>query len=123
MPKVSARIDRDGLAKAYPQYAAQVAVYQHFLGVAENPAIFTVVNADTCDRVHLLVPYDGGTARAAICAPRRSSPRHVPASCCRGSPPIPTTGAAGCAVTRIDVGSRHERGQGRQADQDAVVVK
>jgi hypothetical protein len=59
-------VDREGLAKSYPQYAAQVAVYQHFLDVMENPAIFTVVNADTCDRVHLLVPYDAGTARAAI---------------------------------------------------------
>jgi hypothetical protein len=59
-------LDRDGLAKAYPQYAAQVAIYQHFLGVEENPAIFTAVNADTCERLHILVPYDAGLARATI---------------------------------------------------------
>ena len=59
-------LDRDGLAKAYPQYAAQVALYQHFLGVEENPAIFTAVNADTCERLHILVPYDAGLARATI---------------------------------------------------------
>jgi hypothetical protein len=59
-------LDRDGLVKAYPQYAAQVSLYQHFLGVEENPAIFTVVNADTCERLHILVPYDAGLTRATI---------------------------------------------------------
>jgi hypothetical protein len=59
-------LDRDGLAKAYPQYAAQVSLYQHFLGVDEHPAIFTAVNADTCERVHLLVPYDPGLTRTTI---------------------------------------------------------
>jgi hypothetical protein len=59
-------IDRDGLEKAYPQYTAQVTLYQHFLGVSDNPAIFTAVNADTCERVHLLVPYDAGRARLCI---------------------------------------------------------
>jgi hypothetical protein len=52
--------------KAYPQYAAQVSLYQHFLGVDEHPAIFTAVNADTCERVHLLVPYDPGLTRSTI---------------------------------------------------------
>jgi hypothetical protein len=59
-------LDRDGLGKSYPQYAAQVAIYQHFLGVDANPAVFTAVNADTCERLHLLVPYDAGLARATI---------------------------------------------------------
>jgi hypothetical protein len=59
-------LDRDGLAKAYPQYAAQVSLYQHFLGVTENPAIFTAVNADTCERLHILMPYDAGITRATI---------------------------------------------------------
>ena len=59
-------LDRDGLEKAYPQYGAQVSLYQHFLGVDANPAIFTAVNADTCERVHLLVPYDAGTTRATL---------------------------------------------------------
>jgi hypothetical protein len=59
-------LDRDGLSKTYPQYAAQVSLYQHFLGVSENPAIFTAVNADTCERLHILVPYDAGLTRATI---------------------------------------------------------
>ena len=50
-------LDRDGLIKAYPQYAAQVSLYQHFLALP-YPAIFTAVNADSCERVHLLVPFD-----------------------------------------------------------------
>jgi hypothetical protein len=59
-------LERDGLAKHYPQYAAQVALYQIFLGVDDNPAIFTAVNADTCDRLHVLVPFDAGLAEATI---------------------------------------------------------
>jgi hypothetical protein len=59
-------LDRDGLEKAYPQYAAQVALYQHYLGVDENPAILTAVNADSCERVHALIPFDAGLARATI---------------------------------------------------------
>jgi len=51
-------LDRDGLDKAYPQYAAQVALYQHFLGTSDHPAIFTAVNANTCERVHVLVPFN-----------------------------------------------------------------
>jgi hypothetical protein len=59
-------IERDGLRKAYPQYAVQVALYQHFLGVDVNPAIFTITNADTCERLHILVPYDAEFARTWI---------------------------------------------------------
>jgi hypothetical protein len=56
-------LDRDGLDKAYPQYAAQVALYQNFLGVSDHPAIFTAVNADNCERVHLLVPFNADKAQ------------------------------------------------------------
>jgi hypothetical protein len=51
-------LDRDGLDKAYPQYAAQVSLYQHFLGVGDHPAIFTSINANSCERVHLLIPFN-----------------------------------------------------------------
>jgi len=51
-------LDRDGPDKAYPQYAAQVSLYQHFLGAGDHPAIFTAINADSCERVHVLVPFD-----------------------------------------------------------------
>jgi len=59
-------LERDGLAKHYPQYAVQVALYQRFLGVDENPAIFTAISADTCDRLHIVVPFDAELAEATI---------------------------------------------------------
>ena len=59
-------LNRDGLEKAYPQYAAQVALYQKFLGVDGSPAIFTAINVDTCERLHLLVPFNAGLTRATI---------------------------------------------------------
>jgi hypothetical protein len=59
-------LERDGLRKAYPAYAVQVAMYQHFLGVDEHPAIFTATNADSCERLHILVPYDAEFARTWI---------------------------------------------------------
>jgi hypothetical protein len=59
-------LDRDGMAKHYPQYAAQVVLYQKYLGVDDNPAIFTATSADTCERLHLLVPFDAELAEAII---------------------------------------------------------
>ena len=56
------RIERDGIAKARPQYAAQVLLYQAYLNVT-NPALVTVVNADTCERLHLLVPFNAERAQ------------------------------------------------------------
>jgi hypothetical protein len=56
-------VDRDGIEKTYPQYAAQVSLYQQYLGVNDHSAIFTCVNADTCERLHLLVPFDPERAR------------------------------------------------------------
>jgi hypothetical protein len=59
-------LDRDGLGEAYPAYAAQVLMYQCFLGMTEHPAIFTATNANTCERLHALLPYDAVAARAWI---------------------------------------------------------
>jgi hypothetical protein len=56
-------LERDGLDKTFPQYAAQVALYQAYLDVT-NPALFTAVNADTCERLHLLVPFNAERAQA-----------------------------------------------------------
>src|SRR5262249_9183379 len=55
-------LERDGLEKAYPQYAAQVAVYQAYLDKT-NPALFTAVNADTCEYLHFLVPFNAERAQ------------------------------------------------------------
>ena len=61
-----ASIAKHGLAKAYPTYAAQVAVYQAYLQLAENPAIFTVLNADTME-IHVeFVAFDAGFAQSNI---------------------------------------------------------
>jgi hypothetical protein len=57
-------LERDGIEKAYPQYAAQVWLYQAYLDVTEHPAIFTAVNANTCERLHLLVPFNAEQAQA-----------------------------------------------------------
>jgi len=50
-------IERDGLTGLYKVYAGQVATYQAYLDVI-NPALFSIVNADTCERLHFLVPFD-----------------------------------------------------------------
>jgi hypothetical protein len=55
-------IERNGLVGLYRVYAAQVAVYQAFLNVT-NPALFSVVNADTCERLHFAVPFDAALAQ------------------------------------------------------------
>jgi hypothetical protein len=55
-------LERDGLEKTFPQYAAQVAIYQAYLNVT-NPALFTAVNADTCEFLHFFVPFNAERAQ------------------------------------------------------------
>ena len=43
-----------------------MALYQFYLGVDSNPAIFTATNADTCERLHILVPFDVEFVEATI---------------------------------------------------------
>jgi hypothetical protein len=57
-------VERDGLAKVFPRYAAQVALYQAFLDIL-NPALVTIVNADTCERLHFTVEFDARLAQEA----------------------------------------------------------
>lgn len=56
-------IERDGLTGLYEVYAAQVALYQAYLDVM-NPALFMCLNADTCERLNFLVPFDAQLAQA-----------------------------------------------------------
>jgi hypothetical protein len=58
-------IEHDGLAGLYAPYAAQVAIYQAYLEVTYHPAVFSAVNADTCERLHFLVPFDAQLAQVA----------------------------------------------------------
>lgn len=55
-------IEREGLEKTFPQYAAQVSIYQAYLDVT-NPALFTACNADTCEWLHFLVPFNAERAQ------------------------------------------------------------
>jgi hypothetical protein len=59
------KIEKHGLRSAYPVYEMQVALYQAYLGLDENPALFTVENADTCHVLALTVPFDADVAQAA----------------------------------------------------------
>jgi hypothetical protein len=56
-------IERDGLVGLYETYAMQTMTYMAYLNVT-NPALFTVLNADTCERLHFLVPFDARLAQA-----------------------------------------------------------
>jgi hypothetical protein len=56
-------IERDGLVKTYPQYTAQVWIYQAYLNLTEHPCLYTVVNADSCERLFFPLPFDAERAR------------------------------------------------------------
>jgi hypothetical protein len=60
------QIKRHGVPKAYPKYAAQVATYQAYMQLAENPVFFTALNADTME-IHLeLMPFNQPLAQESI---------------------------------------------------------
>ena len=59
---------KQGVARAKPIYAAQLAVYQAYMagavpGIASNPALFTAINKDSEEIWFELVPFDGGLAQ------------------------------------------------------------
>tara|TARA_R110002012_G_scaffold1954_3_gene9321 strand:+ start:1329 stop:2120 length:792 start_codon:yes stop_codon:yes gene_type:complete len=54
---------RVGVAKANPTYAAQIAVYQAYMDLHENPALFTVMNKNTSEIYYELVPFDKALAQ------------------------------------------------------------
>lgn len=56
-------IAKRGVVTAKPVYAAQLAIYQAYLGLTEAPAVFTAINKDTCELWHELVPFDGALAQ------------------------------------------------------------
>lgn len=55
---------KSGVAKAYPKYADQIALYQTYIEMPA-PALLTAVNADTMELYHELVPYDAARAQEA----------------------------------------------------------
>jgi hypothetical protein len=58
-------VAKDGLAKAYPKYATQVALYQYYLG-RPLPCLFSAVNADSAETLDMLVSFDRDRAESAI---------------------------------------------------------
>jgi hypothetical protein len=56
---------RMGVAKANPTYATQIALYQTYMDLTENPALFTVVNKNTSEIYYELVPYNPTLAQEA----------------------------------------------------------
>lgn len=56
-------LEKSGLAVSKPVYAAQVAIYQAYLELHEQPAIFTAVNADTMEIYTEVVPFDAALAQ------------------------------------------------------------
>ena len=56
-------LEKSGLAVAKPIYAAQVAVYQAYLGLHEHPALFTALNADSMAIYAERVPFDAPLAQ------------------------------------------------------------
>lgn len=56
---------RMGVAKANPTYATQIALYQTYMDLTENPALFTVVNKNTSEIYYELVPYNAPLAQEA----------------------------------------------------------
>lgn len=57
-------LESRGLAKAKPEYADQVAVYQAYMDLT-NPALFMATNADSMEIYFELVPFDRVRAQAA----------------------------------------------------------
>jgi hypothetical protein len=57
-------LERDGLEKAYPHYAAQTWLCQAYLDITNHPAIFTAVNGNTMERLHLLHEFNAERAQA-----------------------------------------------------------
>ena len=54
---------RVGVTKANQTYAAQIAVYQAYMDLHENPALFTVMNKNTSEIYYELVPFDKALAQ------------------------------------------------------------
>ena len=56
---------RMGVSKANPIYATQVAIYQAYMQLTENPCLFTVVNKNTSEIYYELIPFNKDMAQAA----------------------------------------------------------
>jgi hypothetical protein len=94
-------LDRDGLQKACPHYAAQVLMYQHYLGMVEHPAIFTAATAITVNDCICSCHSTPWRPAPGSTAPRQSSGPRAPASCrLAKTPSIRPARSATCSTRR-----------------------
>lgn len=56
---------RKGVKVSKPVYYAQMQLYQAYLGLADNPGLFTALNRDTGELYAERVPFDAAAAQAA----------------------------------------------------------
>lgn len=56
---------RKGVRKSKPVYYTQIQIYQGYMSLHENPALFTCLNRDTGEIYAELVPYDAAAAQEA----------------------------------------------------------
>jgi hypothetical protein len=54
---------KHGVAKSHPQYYAQVALYQAYMDLTDNPAILTSINKNTSEIHHEIIPFDADIAQ------------------------------------------------------------
>ena len=57
------KLSKDGVRKAYPVYYGQVQLYMAYFDLADNPALFTALNADSMEVWAENVPFDAQTAQ------------------------------------------------------------
>lgn len=56
---------KEGVKRAKPVYYSQMQTYMAYLGLAENPGLFTAINRDTGEIYAELVPFEAAAAQAA----------------------------------------------------------
>jgi len=75
-------VSRKGVAKSKPMYHAQMQIYMQYMGLSENPGLFTALNRDTGEIYAELVPFDASVAQAAsdrgVKVISASSPEELP---------------------------------------------
>ena len=54
---------KNGVAKSHPQYAAQVALYQAYMNLSDNPAVLTAINKDDSSLHHEIIPFNAQLAQ------------------------------------------------------------
>jgi hypothetical protein len=59
------KIEKDGVKAVAPYYYDQVQLYMAYLDLCDHPCVFSITNADTCEMLHELIPFDTEAAQAA----------------------------------------------------------